>query len=194
MTNDVLAHSVKLRPGLPSDIEPCARIVFNAFTAIAAQHNFPPDIPSIEVSTELVTMLLTHPHFFSVVAELDGKIVGSNFLDERSAIAGVGPITVDPDHPEPRARSPADGSCSQSRQRKSTSRRATAPIRLSRPIASAIQYDGLSSARRNRLHARRPDRRLPGRLPCTRGARGRSRSLRSDLPFRPWTRPSSRAA
>ena len=96
MTTHVLAHSVKIRPGLPSDIEPCARILFNAFGAIAAHHNFPPDIPSIEVSTELMTMLLTHPHFFSVVAELNGKIVGSNFLDERSAIAGVGPITVDP--------------------------------------------------------------------------------------------------
>jgi predicted N-acetyltransferase YhbS len=92
----VIAHSVKLRPGLPSDIEPCARILFNAFGAIAAQHNFPPDIPSIEVGTELITMLLTHSHFFSVVAEVDGKIVGSNFLDERSAIVGVGPITVDP--------------------------------------------------------------------------------------------------
>ena len=96
MTNDVIAHSVRLRPGLPADIEPCARIVFNAFGDIAAQHNFPSDIPSIEVGTELMTMLLTHPHFFSVVAEVDGKIVGSNFLDERSAIAGVGPITVDP--------------------------------------------------------------------------------------------------
>jgi Acetyltransferase (GNAT) domain len=41
-------------------------------------------------------MLLMHPYFFSVVAEVDGKIVGSNFLDERSAIAGVGPITVEP--------------------------------------------------------------------------------------------------
>ncbi len=30
------------------------------------------------------------------MAELDGRVVGSNFLDERSAIAGVGPITVDP--------------------------------------------------------------------------------------------------
>ena len=96
MTNDVLAHSIKLRPGLPSDIEPCARIVFNAFSGIAAQHNFPPDIPSIDVSGELMTMLLTHPNFFSVVAELEGKIVGSNFLDERSPVAGVGPITVEP--------------------------------------------------------------------------------------------------
>jgi hypothetical protein len=41
-------------------------------------------------------MLLSHPNFHSVVAERDGKIVGSNFLDERGPIAGVGPITVDP--------------------------------------------------------------------------------------------------
>ena len=34
--------------------------------------------------------------FHSVVAEIDGRIVGSNFLDERNRIAGVGPITVDP--------------------------------------------------------------------------------------------------
>ena len=33
---------------------------------------------------------------YSVVAEFDGAIVGSNFLDERSTVAGLGPITVDP--------------------------------------------------------------------------------------------------
>jgi Acetyltransferase (GNAT) domain len=32
-----------------------------------------------------------------VVAESGGQILGSNCLDERSAIAGVGPITIDPD-------------------------------------------------------------------------------------------------
>jgi hypothetical protein len=41
-------------------------------------------------------MLLSHPRFYSVVAELGGRVAGSNFLDERSPIAGVGPITVDP--------------------------------------------------------------------------------------------------
>jgi hypothetical protein len=30
------------------------------------------------------------------VAEIDGRVVGSNFLDERNVIAGLGPITVDP--------------------------------------------------------------------------------------------------
>jgi hypothetical protein len=42
-------------------------------------------------------MLLSHPGFYSVVAEVDGRVVGSNFLDERSTIAGVGPVTVDPE-------------------------------------------------------------------------------------------------
>jgi GNAT superfamily N-acetyltransferase len=41
-------------------------------------------------------MILGHAGFHSVVAESDGRIVGSNFLDERSTVAGVGPITVDP--------------------------------------------------------------------------------------------------
>jgi hypothetical protein len=31
------------------------------------------------------------------VAEIEGRIVGSNALDERSIIAGVGPLTIDPD-------------------------------------------------------------------------------------------------
>jgi Acetyltransferase (GNAT) family len=41
-------------------------------------------------------MMLGHPGFYSLVAEVDGQVVGSNFLDERSPIVGVGPITVAP--------------------------------------------------------------------------------------------------
>ena len=67
-----------------------------AFKAICVAHSFPPDFPSPEVASGLLSMLLTHPHFYSVVAEVEGGVVGSNFLDERSCIAGVGPITVDP--------------------------------------------------------------------------------------------------
>jgi len=44
----------------------------------------------------VVSGLIAHPGFFSVAAEHDGRIVGSNFLDERSAIFGVGPITSTP--------------------------------------------------------------------------------------------------
>ncbi|NQD91340.1 GNAT family N-acetyltransferase, partial [Pseudomonas sp. CrR25] len=36
------------------------------------------------------------PGFYSVIAQSANRIVGSNFLDERNSIAGIGPITVDP--------------------------------------------------------------------------------------------------
>ena len=41
--------------------------------------------------------MLAHPEIYSVVAEVDGHVVGSNFLWENGTIAGVGPITVDPE-------------------------------------------------------------------------------------------------
>jgi predicted N-acetyltransferase YhbS len=88
--------TVTLRPGRPTDTSACGRICYEAFEAIARQHNFAPDFPSVDVATGLITMLLSHPGFFSVVAEVGGQVVGSNFLDERSSIAAVGPITVDP--------------------------------------------------------------------------------------------------
>ena len=40
--------------------------------------------------------MFSHPDFYCVVAEEKGVIIGSNCLDERSIIVGVGPITVDP--------------------------------------------------------------------------------------------------
>jgi N-acetylglutamate synthase-like GNAT family acetyltransferase len=87
---------LKLRRGVPADSAECGRICFEAFKTIAERHNFPPDFPSPDVASGLVALLIAHPNFYSTVAELDGRIVGSNFLDERSQIAGVGPITVDP--------------------------------------------------------------------------------------------------
>lgn len=88
--------SIVLRPGTADDSAACGTVCFEAFGAVGTAHNFPPDFPSSDVASGLMSMLLAHPGFYSVVAERDGRIVGSNFLDERSSIAGVGPITVDP--------------------------------------------------------------------------------------------------
>src|SRR5207248_2105731 len=88
--------NVTLRPGNAADAQRCGEICYNAFRAVAEQHNFPPDFPSPQVATGLLTGMLAHPGFYSVVAEVDGMIVGSNFLDERSMVAGLGPITIDP--------------------------------------------------------------------------------------------------
>ncbi len=85
-----------LRPGTPEDAAICGPICYEAFKAIAEQHNFPPSYASPELAVHRTMERLMHPGIYAVVAELDGCVVGSNFLDERSLIAGLGPITVDP--------------------------------------------------------------------------------------------------
>ena len=88
--------TLEIRRGKIEDAKECGRICYEAFKSIAEQHNFTPDFPSVEIAQAVVGTLLSHPGFYTVVAELDGKIAGSNFLDERTPIAGIGPITVDP--------------------------------------------------------------------------------------------------
>lgn len=88
--------SLQLRSGQPTDGKACGRICYDAFTAIAAAHGFPPDWPSVEFAQAVVTSMLGREDVHSVVAELDGRIVGSNFLHDTGAVAGIGPITVDP--------------------------------------------------------------------------------------------------
>ena len=87
---------IRIREGTPADAEICGRICYDAFKAISEAHGFAPDFPAPEVPIGLLTSLLANPKFYGVVAEIDGRVVGSNFLDERNPIAGVGPITVDP--------------------------------------------------------------------------------------------------
>jgi predicted N-acetyltransferase YhbS len=84
-----------IRAATPTDADVCGRICFEAFVALAGKHNFAPDFPSPEVATQVLSSMFSHPLFFCVVAEQDKKIIGSNCLDERTAIAGVGPITID---------------------------------------------------------------------------------------------------
>jgi predicted N-acetyltransferase YhbS len=86
--------NVWLRPGQPDDAEMCGPICYDAFSAIAGAHGFPNDYPSAEVATALLSDRLRHPGVYSVVAEAGGSVVGSAFMDERSSIAGIGPVTV----------------------------------------------------------------------------------------------------
>jgi predicted N-acetyltransferase YhbS len=87
---------VTFRPGTAADASACGMISYEAFKAMAEQHNFQPDFPSAEIAIGLYAMILGRSDIFSVVGERDGHIVGSNFLWEGNAIAGVGPVTVLP--------------------------------------------------------------------------------------------------
>jgi predicted N-acetyltransferase YhbS len=87
---------VMLRQARPEDAPLCGQICYEAFTGISQSHGFPADLPGPEAGTSLLSMMFGHSGFYCVVAEIGGRIAGSNCLDERSTIAGVGPITIDP--------------------------------------------------------------------------------------------------
>ena len=91
------AGTVRVRAIEPGDADECARILYEAFGAVHDHYRFPRDFPTLEAATQLASAFIAHPTIWGVVAESDGRIVGSNFLDERGPITGLGPITVDPD-------------------------------------------------------------------------------------------------
>jgi GNAT superfamily N-acetyltransferase len=88
---------VHLRAATPEDAQPCGRIAFEAFRQIAEQGSFPLYHPTVEFACRFVEGRIRNPAFFGVVAEVDGEIAGSNFIDERGPVRGIGPITVSPD-------------------------------------------------------------------------------------------------
>ncbi|MDQ3975552.1 MAG: GNAT family N-acetyltransferase [Thermoproteota archaeon] len=101
----VQTDTFRSRLGRIEDADKVGKIIFEAFSAVANKHSFPPDFPSVDVARGLAFSLLSNPRFYSIVAEDNtsnggedkNSIVGSNFLDERSNIvAGVGPLTIDP--------------------------------------------------------------------------------------------------
>jgi hypothetical protein len=85
-----------LRSGTTGDATARGNICYKAFKGIAEQHNFPPDFPSADIAISLFSMVLSRADVYSVIAEIDERVVGSNFLWEGDTIAGVGPITVVP--------------------------------------------------------------------------------------------------
>lgn len=90
------AAQVTIRTARPEDAQICGQICYDAFSAINAAHGFPCDFPNVETAQGVLSMMFSTPGFHAVVGEIDGRIVGSNVLDERAAVAGIGPITVDP--------------------------------------------------------------------------------------------------
>jgi predicted N-acetyltransferase YhbS len=84
-----------LRTASPEDAVAAGSICHAAFETIAERHGFPPDFPDPDAAIGLVSQLIPRADIYAVVAEIDGRVVGSNFLWE-DEVAGVGPITVNP--------------------------------------------------------------------------------------------------
>ena len=91
------ATAVTIRRAQPEDAAACGTICIEAFNTVADQYNAPREMPpDTQMVIGLLGMMFSHPKFYCVVAEQDGRVIGSNCLDERGTISAVGPITVDP--------------------------------------------------------------------------------------------------
>lgn len=87
---------LQIREATLDDAERCGRVVFDAFASIANRHAFPIEPGSPEFALGTLTAMLATDGITGLVAVCDGEIVGSAFADERGAIVGIGPVTVDP--------------------------------------------------------------------------------------------------
>lgn len=87
---------MQLRPVRPDDSASVAKIVYDAFAGIHDHHRFARDFPTLESASALASAFIANPSIWGVVAERDGRVIGSNFVDERGTVRGVGPTTVAP--------------------------------------------------------------------------------------------------
>ncbi|HEX2284781.1 MAG TPA: GNAT family N-acetyltransferase [Mycobacterium sp.] len=94
--NDGAMTELQIREATIEDAGACARIMWDAFETFATAHNFPVEPGTPEFTDLQMGAMLSTDGIFGVVAERDGKVLGSALQDERGAIVGVGPVSTDP--------------------------------------------------------------------------------------------------
>ena len=87
-----------VRPIEPGDTEACGKIGYEAHKAISSAHGYPSEQPSEESAISIIRMCLGNPTSWGVLAEEQGKILGSIFLHKfpPAPVGVIGPLTVHP--------------------------------------------------------------------------------------------------
>jgi len=90
--------SLIIRPIEQNDADICGKIGYEAHKTISSAHGYPSEQPSEEFGIGLIRRLLGNPNSWGVLAERQGKTLGSIFLHKfpPSPVAVVGPLTVHP--------------------------------------------------------------------------------------------------
>ena len=88
--------SLKLIPFHQNHVPELARICHEAFSTLQDRHGVQRDIPNLETGMLLMSHIAARSDYTGVVATIEDRVVGSNFLLHSDDVAGIGPITVDP--------------------------------------------------------------------------------------------------
>jgi hypothetical protein len=93
-----LQMSLMIRPVEQNDAESCGKIGYKAYKTISSAHGYSSDQPSEEFGIALIKRLLGDQNSWDVLAERQGKTLGSIFLHKfpPSPVAVIGPLTVHP--------------------------------------------------------------------------------------------------
>jgi predicted N-acetyltransferase YhbS len=90
--------SLIIRPIEQNDAVSCGMIGYDAHRTVSSAHGYPSEQPSEEFAIGLIRQLLGNSNSWSVLAEREGKVLGSIFLHKfpPSPVAVIGPLTVHP--------------------------------------------------------------------------------------------------
>jgi len=72
-----------------------ARICYEAFGELHERHGVPRDFHSLEFAQTVIGLFVSRPEIYSVAAQVDGELAGSNYLSLLDETSGIGPISVD---------------------------------------------------------------------------------------------------
>lgn len=88
---------ISIRQAIEADIDASAQAMYIAFLAIDKRHHFSSYFTDLDHARMTSRNLITNDNIYGLVAEADGRIVGSAFMNETRPIRAIGPVSVHPD-------------------------------------------------------------------------------------------------
>jgi len=88
--------TIDLTRPVAADGAELADICYRAFKDISDKHGFPTDFESVEFAQMVISGGIANENGYANAARVDGTLAGSNFFSFTDEVAGVGPISVDP--------------------------------------------------------------------------------------------------
>jgi len=89
-----------IRAACAGDAAACAATAYAAHARVSAIHNFPSELPTLQIATRFIRSKLENPRCRGYVAQKDGYVVGSVFVTGVAdcPVGAIGPLTVEPIH------------------------------------------------------------------------------------------------
>jgi predicted N-acetyltransferase YhbS len=89
--------TITIRPATESDSHACGDAMYVAFRTVDQRHGFPSYFTDRNHAQQAAHSLITADYVYALVAEGNGRILGSAFMNEKRPIHAIGPVSVHPD-------------------------------------------------------------------------------------------------